>query len=54
MGNTWEVWSYDHISALEGYGYTQVWAGQSVIACIRAAIKAKRAGAGCVKVEWRS
>jgi hypothetical protein len=53
MGNTWEVWAYVLISEDEGYGYTQAWRGQSAIRCIREAIKAKRAGAGCVKVEWR-
>ena len=53
MGNTWEVWTYGLISKFEGYGYTQVWRGQSAIKCIVAAVKAKRS-TGCVKVEWRS
>lgn len=53
MGNTWEVWSYVPNRDTGGYEYQQVWHGQSVFGCIHAAIKAKRGGAGCVKVEWR-
>lgn len=36
-----------------GYGYVEVYGGRSWIKAILAARKAKREGAGCVKLEWR-
>jgi len=36
-----------------GYQDKEVYAGKSWIKAIRAAIKAKRQGAGCIRVEWR-
>lgn len=33
--------------------YQEVYGGKSWLAALRAAIKAKRSGAGCVKLEWR-
>ena len=55
MGNTWEVYAYMNTSKSKNefrYEYVQTWCGQSLIKCIFAAIKAKRAS-GCVKIEWR-
>lgn len=52
MGNTWEVHAWVK-SAEGGYRYVETWRGQSLLGMIRAARKAKREGAGCVKVEWR-
>jgi len=54
MGNTWTVSTYG--PQPDGrFGFTPVWSGESVIRCIRAAIKAKRSlgKLSLVKVDWR-
>lgn len=51
MGYRWEVWAY--VPTDRGYAYQEVWQGQSALKCLRMFVKAKRGGAGCVKVEWR-
>lgn len=52
MGAKWEVSQWvKHDEG--GYYYEQVYFDHSFWRAIHAAIKAKRAGAGCVKVEWR-
>lgn len=53
MGWTWEVSAYVPDASPSGYGYEQIYAGESAWRAIRAARAAKKAGAGCVKVEWR-
>lgn len=51
MGNTWTVYAWDQGG--QGWDYRMVHRGESALRAILAAVKAKRAGAGCVKVEWR-
>jgi len=53
MGNRWTVSSYVRPSGQGGYSYEQVYAGQSVFGALAATVRAKRSGAGCVKIEWR-
>lgn len=52
MGWTWEVSAWVKPDP-GGYTYEQVYAGESLVRALIAARRAKRAGAGCVKVEWR-
>lgn len=54
MGNTFtiEVWGpFDHRNA--DYAYAEFWRGDSPLAALWHLIRAKRAGFGCVKLEWR-
>ena len=51
MGWKWEVSAW--VRAGSSYTYEQVYAGNSFVGAVRAAHKAKRGGAGCIKVEWR-
>ena len=52
MGNTWEVLAW--VEAPNGrMGYVAEYRGESLIAAIVCAIRLKRNGAGCVKIEWR-
>lgn len=51
MGAKWEVNAW--VKAGFGYEYLEVYYGPSLWRALRAAARAKRAGAGCVKVEWR-
>lgn len=53
MGNRFEVYAYVPAATPEGYEYQQVHGGQRLLPALAAAYRAKRAGAGCVKVEWR-
>lgn len=43
----------DIMRPAEGYHYEEVYGGCNWFKAIRAAIKAKRQGAGCVRIEWR-
>lgn len=52
MGGTWEVAKWVDGGHLRGYDYTTVYRGESLIAAIYHAVKAKR-GCGCVKLYWR-
>jgi hypothetical protein len=54
MGNRFEVWAFVKNDEFDEFDYVAAWRGESAFRCIWEAIKAKRAGAGCVKVEWRS
>jgi hypothetical protein len=51
MSSRWTVsqWELDH----HGWHYVEVWAGRYFIGALIAAVKSKRDGTGCVKVEWR-
>ena len=53
MGSTWTVtaWVKDD-NVRGGYVWMHVYNGESVIAAVRAARRAKRT-TGCVQVEWR-
>lgn len=57
MGNRWTVsaWLPDQPGGYgpEQYGYVEVAAVQHLIVAAFAAWRAKRGGAGCVRVEWR-
>jgi hypothetical protein len=54
MGWTWEVRAFVKVKPdWGGYTYEQVYAGESLIRALTAARRAKRSGAGCVKIEWR-
>ncbi|MEQ9418550.1 MAG: hypothetical protein RJQ08_13530 [Salinisphaeraceae bacterium] len=52
MGDTWVVlaWITDGNG---GYRWHKCYRGESLLRAMAAAFTAKRAGAGCVKVEWR-
>jgi hypothetical protein len=52
MGWKWEVQQWVK-QFPGGYDYEQVYAGQSLLAALRSACRAKRSGAGCVRLEWR-
>ena len=52
MGWKWEVSAWVKPDQ-GGYTYEQVYAGPYLLGALRAARKAKKGGAGCVKVEWR-
>ena len=51
MGNMWEVSVWMQGNA-EGY-YVTTYHGESLPEAIAEMLRAKRAGAGCVKLEWR-
>lgn len=51
MGCRWEVSVWQECEG--GYAYRSVHQGQSLLRAAFAAFRAKRQGAGCVKVEWR-
>lgn len=51
MGARWEVSAW--VRGAADYYYEQVYYGQSLPRALRAAVRAKRAGAGCVRVAWR-
>lgn len=53
MGYRWEVQGYFWSEAAVDYEYMTMYSGQSLVRAVLAAIKAKREGAGCVKVNWR-
>lgn len=61
MGNTWEVWAYVHnpdpTVPGEGYGseyfYRLVYQGESKRQVRKAMKRARAAGAGCIRTEWR-
>ena len=57
MGHRWtiEVWAPEVKDARFGYGYKYRiwWDGESIITAICKLYTAKRAGFGCVKLEWR-
>jgi hypothetical protein len=53
MGNTWVVLAWGRSESTGIYEDVEVYRGQSGVAAVWSAIKAKRAGYGCVKVEWR-
>lgn len=52
MGCKWHISAWVKPDA-GGYTYVNVYQGDNPFAAFRAARKAKRSGAGCVKVEWR-
>ena len=52
MGNTWEVNSWKE-TAHGTHSYVLVYSGESLLESIWIAIKEKRSGVGCVKIEWR-
>lgn len=51
MGWTWEVnvWSFENGQVC----WAPVYAGESLLVAIFAMWKSKRAGFGCIKLEWR-
>lgn len=51
MGNTWEVsvWMQGNAE----WDYVTCYRGESLLEAIEEMVKAKRAGGGCVKLEWR-
>ena len=57
MGSKYEVsaWVADEPESTTnvGYGWEYVYGGDSLLRAILAAIASKRAGAGCVRLEWR-
>lgn len=57
MSYTWEVLAWQVIGDNgrddPDLGYVTVYHGESMVAAIRAARRAKRAGAGCVTIHWR-
>lgn len=53
MGNTFEVWAFVVDRDFDGFEYVQTWSGNGLIRCLLAARRAKKSGAGRVKVEWR-
>ena len=58
MGNKYTVseWRFDDGGRTPGggeYGYYMVWQGESFIRALLVTWKSKRAGCGCVKIEWR-
>jgi len=54
MGNTFEVseWWAQNLLA-HNYKYHSKWMGESLLKALWIMWKLKRAGAGCVKLEWR-
>ena len=54
MGHKWTVWAWVADNNVRGgYVWMDVWGGSSAVKAVWAAMRAKRSGAGCVKVEWR-
>lgn len=53
MGWKWEVSYWGPSNRSLGYEYYTAYYGPSLLAAIWAMIKCKRAGHGCIKLEWR-
>ena len=51
MGNKWTVKKWVQFG--DDYRYEDVYRGESAIVAFWRFYKAKRAGSGCVKIEWR-
>lgn len=56
MGGKWEVsewtWAPDYLGERH-YRYDSIYMGESLWRALWTMAKAKRRGAGCVKLEWR-
>ena len=54
MGNKYEVYEWwNDITDGKGYCYRLEYGGESLVMAMITMLKLKRAGAGCVKLEWR-
>jgi hypothetical protein len=53
MGVKYEVDAWLYNARLHEWRYEEVYRGQSFIKAMYMLVRAKRHGAGCVKLEWR-
>ena len=53
MGSKYEVHSYVRKQETGGYGYEEVWRGESLLKAVLTVIAEKRKGIRCIQLEYR-